>query len=244
MKTEFWKDWKRKTKIEESAIKSLMKGIKIILENIPKDQIIAIYVKGSFPRREMNDKSDVDTFTILKTNKYLPKLKKLEEKHRDKFKPQIQFTGYSLSELKSGKKNKRGKKMRPSPSRTVKHLKHYKHLHGTLLNPEDFPIRTDKKDLEGLIGAFKKLFLPGYKKKDFGFSEILKQVFWLVENEQRVRGENPPDGWKKLARSIKDKKHVIHDTIRLRLNPTKDKNLRGDYIKKLEKYLGRLEKIK
>ena len=93
---EFWKDWKRKTKLEESAIKSIKIARKIILSEIPKEQIVAIYAKGSFVRREMNKKSDVDTVTILKESKYLKNLKKLEEKYRDQYKTKIQFSGYSL----------------------------------------------------------------------------------------------------------------------------------------------------
>ena len=56
----FWDSWKRKTKQEERAIAALKKVKKLIIENL-KDEIIAIYVKGSFIRREMNAKSDVDT---------------------------------------------------------------------------------------------------------------------------------------------------------------------------------------
>ena len=68
---EFWKDWKRKNKLEESAIKSIKTARKIILSEIPKEQIVAIYAKGSFVRREMNKKSDVDFVNILKRKKYL-----------------------------------------------------------------------------------------------------------------------------------------------------------------------------
>ncbi len=54
MKTDFWKDWKRKTKLEEAAITSIKAGKKILLSNLPKDKIVAIYVKGSFVMRELN----------------------------------------------------------------------------------------------------------------------------------------------------------------------------------------------
>jgi len=77
MKKEFWKDWKRITKLEEKAIKSLKVAKKIILDNIPKEEIISIYAKGSFVRREMNKYSDVDIITVLKTKKYLKRLKTL-----------------------------------------------------------------------------------------------------------------------------------------------------------------------
>jgi predicted nucleotidyltransferase len=68
-KCEFWKDWKKKTKLEKSAIESLKIAKKIILSEIPKEKIVAIYVKGSFVRREMDEKSDVDTAIILKESK-------------------------------------------------------------------------------------------------------------------------------------------------------------------------------
>ena len=65
MKKEFWRDWKRKTQQEIEAINSLKKLKKIILREIPKEKIVAIYVKGSFIRREMNEDSDVDVFIII-----------------------------------------------------------------------------------------------------------------------------------------------------------------------------------
>lgn len=241
MTSQFYNSWKKKTKLEEGGIKSLKSAKKIILENIPKKEIIAIYVKGSFVRREMNKKSDIDTVTILKTSKYLPKLKKLEKKYRTKFKPQLQIAGYSLWELKTGKKSKIKKKISASTSRFVKHLPHHKLIYGKLLNINELNEGDDKNALKGMVGAFRKYFLPGYKNKKMGFSEIAKQVFWLVENEQKTKGKNPPHNWKKLAKSIKNKNHIIHDTLKLRLKPTKDKRKRNAFIKKLEEYLKDLE---
>ncbi len=243
VKYEFWKEWKRKTKLEEAAIKSLKSAKKIILKNISKKEIVSIYAKGSFVRREMNKKSDIDTVTILKTSKFLPKLKKLDEKYKDKFKPEIQIVGYSLWELRTGKRTKWRSKNTASSGRFVKHLNGYKVIYGKPLKPEQFFTRSDKEDLKRMIGAFRELFFPSYKKKEFSFSEITKQVFWLVENEQKLRGKNPPHHWRKLANSIKDKNHVIHDAFRFRLKPTKDKKERGKFIGKLKKYLNRLEDL-
>ena len=244
MTKEFYTLWKRKTKLEERAIKSLKAAKKIILNNILKKEIIAIYAKGSFVRREMNKKSDVDTVTVLKTSKYLPKLKKLEGVYRKKFKPEIQILGYSLWELKTGKRTKWRGKNKLSSSRFVKHLEHYKIIYGKSLEAEQLFRRSDKEDLKGMAGATKKIFLPAFKEKKFGFAEIAKQVFWLVENEQKVRGKNPPHHWKKLDKSIKDKRHIIHLTYKYRLNKPKDKKLRKKFIDKLNKYLKSLERLR
>ncbi len=240
---EFWKDWKRKTKLEESAIKSIKIAKKLILNEIPKEQIVAIYAKGSFVRREMNSESDVDTITILKESKFLKKLQILEEKYRDKYRPQLQFSGYSFWELKYNKKTSCGKKLRASPSRAVQHLEYYKLFYGKNLRKEDFHQGPPKGHLRGMIYAFKEIFLPGYKEKKFSFSELAKQVFWLVENEQIWKGRNPPHHWKKLTKSIKDKNHIINEALKYRLNPTKDKIERVRFIRKLNKYLSELEKL-
>jgi predicted nucleotidyltransferase len=234
---EFWKDWKGKTKLEESAIRSIKAARRLILREIPKEQIIAIYAKGSFIRREMTKKSDVDTLTILKESKFLKKLKKLEEKYQDKYKPNIQFSGLSLWELKHDKPVKSKEGIKGLPSRTLKHIEDYKILYGKKIKKEDFIQKHPKEYLRNTIHAFKHIFLPMYKEKKFGFSQIIKQVFWLVEEEQILKGKNPPHNWKKLARSIKNKNHIIHDALKLRLRPTKDKKIRAKFIKKLNKYL-------
>jgi len=240
---EFWKDWTKKTKLEESAIKSLKLAKKLLFQNISKKEIISVYVKGSFVRREMNRKSDVDIIIILVKSKFLKKLKKLDEKYYSKYKPQIQFSGYSLWELKYNKRSKTGKKFRAAPSRAVQHLEHYGLIYGKMLRKADFHQGPDKGHLRGMLYAFKEIFFPKYKEKKFGFSEIVKQVFWLVENEQIWKGKTPPHNWKKLAKSIRDKNHIIHDTLKFRLKPTNDKKERAKFIIKLNKHLSELNKL-
>jgi len=241
-KIKFWKEWKNKTDLEKSAIKSLKAGKKIILDNLPKEEIVSIYIKGSFPRREMNGKSDVDIVVILKTIKYLQKINKLEKKYKQEYQPEIQFIVYSLWELKTGKKLKNKGKNKASTSRVVKHLNNYYLIYGKALEEEKLFYRSDEKDLDLMIKVFKEKFLMDYQEKRFGFSEIIKQVFWLVENEEKTKGNNPPHNWKKLAESIEDNDNIIHDALELRLNPTKDKKIRRNFIIKLKKYLKVLEK--
>ena len=238
---EFWKDWKRKTKLENSAIKSVESARKIILNEISQEQTISIYLKGSFIRREMNEKSDIDTLTIVKESKYLKKLKKLEDKYGNKYNPPLQFSGYSIWELKYNKRSNFGKKLRASPSRTVKHLEHYKLIYGEILKKTDLKLNSDKKHLQGMLSAFEEIFIPSYNEGKFSFSELIKQVFWLVETEQAWKGNNPPYSWNKLEKSIKDEDHIIHDTLKYRLKPTKDYTERKEFLKKLNQYISALK---
>ena len=240
MRYEFWKDWKRKTKLEMGAIKSMKIAKKIILENIPNEEIIAIYAKGSFVRRELNKKSDVDTVTILKSAKYLKRFKSLSKKYRYAFKPTLQFGRYLIKELMTGKKLKGSSQTHPG--RFVKHLKHNKIIYGVPLKAEDLFVRGHKEDLFELVKALRKTFIPQYEKKEIGFGDIIKQVFWVAENEERFAGRDPPHNWKKLEKSIKLKSHPIHEAIKFRLKPTKDPVKRKRFIKKLKVYLDKVLK--
>jgi len=243
MKKEFWRDWKRKTKLEERAIKSLKIGKKLILQEIPNSKIHSIYIKGSFFRRELDSKSDVDFEVIVKDNKLLKKVQRLHEQNKGRYKPDIGIGVLSLWELENNKRFEKSKKLQSSPYTFLRQVEHYKLIFGKKLDLKIYSHKKDdKKYLKNRIKTFRKLFLPLYRKKEIYFSGLIKQVFWLVESEERAKGKNPSPSWKKLAKSIKNKKHIVHDTLKLRLHKTKDEKIRERYVGKLEKHLDKLEK--
>ena len=237
---EFWKDWKKVTKLEKEAINSLKKAKKVILENIPKDEIIAIYVYGSFARREMNKKSDVDTRTIVSSNKALAKLESIRKKYNENFKPRIEFSRYSLWELKTGKLSKKGKKDRPNTSRFLKNLESCKLIYGKPLDVKEFKVRSDEKDFVNLIKTFNTLFLPWYKTKKIGFQVLIKQVFWLTQLELKIKGKKPKHSFKDIAR-LTPKGHIVRETFKLRKTKTKDEKVRERFVKRLKQHIKKLK---
>ena len=134
-----------------------------------------------------------------------------------------------------------------SPSRVISHMKHYKLVYGKKLDPKDFDKGCEIKQLKALANFVDDTLLPGYDKK-FHFDSILKQVFWLTDKEQEVLGKNPPHSWKKLARSIKDKNHIMHDAVKYRFHKPKDKKVKAafkkKFIAKLKRYIKKMKKIK
>ncbi|MFT4309067.1 MAG: hypothetical protein ACMXYL_01110 [Candidatus Woesearchaeota archaeon] len=241
VRKKFWEEWKEKTLWEERAIKHAIIAKRIILHSIPKDEIHSIYIKGSMARREMNEKSDVDTLTIVKHSGMLSKLNNLHAIHGKKYKMDIDFSGYSLWELRHNKKSNQGKADRPSPARTMHHIQTYKLIYGEALKNKTFKSTTSKKRLNEMTKVFEDKFLPNYENGLFSFSDIIKQTFWLVENEQSSLGNSPFGSWKELKDSIQDKKHIIHDAYNLRINHTKDKAIRTRFIRKLKQYIERLK---
>jgi len=241
MVKEFWRDWNNKTKIEKIAIESLRKAERILFENIPKEKIYAIYVKGSFVRREMNKKSDVDIVPITYDNKTLEKIMKLEETKGYLYKPS-ELLPHSLKEFEQGKRYLKYGSPKGGVDVTLRNLYKYKLIYGQPIDINKYSIRSDLEFLNDHINAFKTVFIPMYKEKKFGFSEIMKQVFFLVEREERIICKETPDSWKALANSIKDEKHIIHDVLKYRLHPTKDLEVRAKLLEKLQQYLRRLSK--
>lgn len=237
MKQQFYSHWKNKTNLEKSGIITLKLAKKLIFDNIPLEEIVSIYIKGSFVRREMTRKSDIDIVTVLRTKKYFGRIKRLDEWGKVcGLKPYPQFLGCSLWELKTGKKARK-KIMENSSHRMVKHLGEYGLIYGMDLTERNFFMRSDKEDLKGMVNIFIKKWIPDYERGNFFFGMLIKQTFWLVENEQRAKGNNPPHSWKKLRDSIEDKNHIIYDAWMLRENPTKDKRTRKKYVSRLKRYL-------
>ncbi|MBW3014625.1 hypothetical protein KY335_05290 [Candidatus Woesearchaeota archaeon] len=239
-KYEFWKDWKRITRLEEKAIETLKIGKRVVLKNIPKKELISIYIKGSLPRRELTKKSDVDIVCILKTKKYLKKLHDLEEEYHRKCPMKLEIRGYSLWQLKTGKQIKYASQT--PPPKFARHIHNFKLIYGKDLTKSKFFITEPMKELKGMIKIFKYRFLPFYRSGKFDFSTILKQVFWLTENEERAKGNDPPHSWKKLTKTIRNKNHIIHSAMKYRNKRTKDKKQIAAFIRKLEKHLDNLEK--
>ncbi len=236
MSTYFWEEWKDKTKLEEKAISSVEQALKTLFEHVNKEKIYSIYIKGSFPRREMNEKSDVDVIVITKNNETLREVKKLEESKGREYKPS-ELIPHSLEELKEGKRHLSEEKPKGGVDGLIREIHRYEIIYGSPVKPEEYKIRTDKEFLEAHIKAFNEVFIPLYREGKFGFQEIVKQIFFLTEKEVLLEGKEPPETWKELVESIKDKNHVVHDAYKHRAKPTKNEAEREKLIRKLEEHL-------
>jgi predicted nucleotidyltransferase len=237
---DFWKKWSNISDLEKEAIKTIKNGKSIILKNLPKEKIVAIYVGGSFVRRELNNKSDVDIWVILKDSKLFQKAKFLHNKYRYLLRPEIGIQAYSIKEFETGKAI--GKIPKVNPTKFLKRIDSYRIIYGKKLDPNKFPTRTEEEEIKRTINFLKSGLIPKYEKEKKDFSGIVKQTFWLADLEQRIKGITPPQTWEGLSKSFKNEDHIIHDAWLYRKHPTKDKKLRFIYIKKLKKYISKLEK--
>jgi len=244
IKNKFWEKWKDISDIEVGAFETLNFGFKSIFEILPKNIIISIYVKGSFPLRQMDKDSDVDFVVVIKDSSYLEKIKEFDGKNRNICIPPLNLSAYSIDELKENKRFGGGK-IRASPDLFVRYLERYELIYGLNLKKDDYKMRDIETLIKSRLKAFRAVFIPMYldkTKKKLGFGDLIKQVFYLVELELELNGKTVPRTWKELDVLIKNKNHIIHDTYNLRVNYTKYKNKKETYLGKLEKYLSALDK--
>lgn len=222
--------------LKQQADISLQKAKETILQSIPNDEIVSIYVKGSYVQDELQPDSDVDVVVILKSDEYFSAVYELTEKYGNTTKPPFQIVAYTLDELQTGKLSSKRTKNPTTISIFVKQMDQLPLLYGSKPEGQLFT-RTDVKDLTALISAFENKFLPDFEKKTFKISELVKQVMWLTEREQRAKGIVPDYSWQKLANSIEDEDHIIHLALKLRKQKEISKEEQDIFMERLEKYL-------
>lgn len=226
--------------LKQRANISIEKAKELILKSIPKNEIFSIYLKGSFVQDEMLSDSDVDVVVILKSEEYLPLVYNLTEEYGNSVNPPFLIVAYTMQELETGEKASNRTKNTTAVSRFNKHLDSLPLIYGTRPDGKLF-MRTDEKDLAINIQNFRTMYIPDYKGGNFEFKQLVKQVFWLVEAEQRLKGLKPGYSWWALADATGDTDHIIHLALAYRKQYDISKQEQDDFIDMLERYLNDLE---
>lgn len=236
----FWESWKNKTKIELEAIKKVETAKELVIKSIPKKALIAIYIKGSFARREMKEGSDVDMVPIVSENKYEGAVFGVNE-------PRILpvcVVPLSLWELKNNKlftASDYDPDLRAKPDRFLKKLNEFKLIYGKALKINDFPIRNDKEVLIEEILRIRQGYIPAYESKFIDFKALLKEIFWLVEMEHNYKGIQVEHSFKGIADVVKNEKHIIIDAYKFRTGELSGELEKEKFIEKLKAFLFELE---
>lgn len=239
----FLQEWKNITPLELKGIETLKRGMKLIFENIPQSKIIAIYLKGSFLRREMNARSDIDVSIIINDEKYLGVINELQHKYGNSKELNFGFGGYAIEELKTGKLSSLGKNMRMGVARFVRFVPSYRLIYGEKLDLRDLYKKTDLQHLQTYIKVFYTLFLPWYEEKKVDFQGLLKQSLWLFELEASVKNNKFKfTSWKELVKCF-NKEHIIYRVLKLRESNEKDINIQNDFVQDLKKYIDKISKV-
>lgn len=233
----FYNSWKNKTPLEIKYIEALEKALQWIKSQPFLKDINAIYIKGSFVFREINEKSDIDLVPICRDNKSMIEIKQIRDLHKSELKP-VDILPMSLEELKANENYvlegaKPGFKGRPDLF--IHFLPYHELVYGKPLNTKGLKIRTIEKILSNTTSSMKNKFIPMYEKKEIGFSQLLKQAMHIIYWEERVKGHVFPPSWQGIKKACPNNALLKH-ILSYRKNPTKDEKIRTEFIKEIKEY--------
>lgn len=232
----FYNYWRSKTSLEKKYIEALERALIWIKKQAFIDDVIAIYVKGSFIFREFNERSDIDVVPVMKNEKSLNLIREIRDKNKEWLKP-VDILPIGIEELKKNKYYKEplpGTKGKPDMFTIL--LPYNKGVYGKTLNTKEWDVRSDQKIYDNLKSVIKNSQISMFEKGEFGFSTLLKQTMHLIWWEERLKGRNFPSSWKAIKKACPNNR-LLQKTVFYRYNLTKDKDLRSEYINELKKYL-------
>jgi hypothetical protein len=205
--------------------------------HVPKERILALYLKGSQVHGMTNADSDVDFVAILKQEEDLAAVYEVSKQDGTTTKPPFSISAYVLSELQTGKLIP-GRPPIPGVSRFVKHLDGLELIFGE--RPEE-PLfrRTDQKDLEVNVRNFFNIYIPGYESGAYQFKDMVKQVLWLAEAEARVLGATVTHSWQDAVAALPST-HIAHVAFKYRLEGNPDIATQERFISNLKSHLEKL----
>ncbi len=236
----FWQEWKNKSELEERAIVSVQRAREFVIASVPPNALVAIYIKGSFTRREMKEGSDVDLVPIVSENQYEGDIFAVNGPEIDP----VVVVPLSLDELRANRLSSKGNyipDLRAEPDLFLLKLDHYRLIYGTPLNPHDFPLRSKEQIVTDEITKIRNGYIPAYRDGTIDFQPLLKEVFWLVAWQQEAQGHSVDHSFKGISTEIADRTHIIYDALLLRGTSPVSKAKEREFVSKLEKYLTQLD---
>ena len=231
----FWDSWVDITDIERRAIVATIRARDLVIKSVPKEVLVAIYIKGSFVRREMNEQSDVDMVPIVTQTKWESKV---FEVNGLEVKP-VMVVPLSLEEFAANHletKSEESIDLRVGPDKFLRMIDKYKLVYGKPLNPDDFPIRTD----EEMYFDYKKIIVEGYiplfLKGEIDFSPLLKEFFWMMEMRMASLEIKVPHTFVGIAKGAKNDP-LVREALRLRQKNLVDRDEQLQFVNRLREWV-------
>lgn len=230
---ENWMFWKDVSRLEHEAIKKIRVVRKKILESLPEKELVAIYIKGSFARREMKEGSDIDIVPIITTNEYRKNIFKLNGEDAQ---PAI-IIPLTIEELKINKLcDEKESETRAKPDRFLRFINEAMLIYGKAIQAKNYPIRDDAQAFLDEKEIVKTCYIPLYEKGSIPFDPLLKEVFWMTEMELLSQGISVNHSFSSIATAVLNPHHIIHDAYPLRLHKPTPKEEKY-FVKKLKQWL-------
>jgi predicted nucleotidyltransferase len=237
----FWLSWEL-SPTEGRYIAALKELLPQLVAEIGEQHIAAIYVGGSFARREMVEGSDLDVYLIVRENEVLEhaisvglKLARIADIH-------IQTHVYSLDELghhRHAIENVTNRRMPPGV--LLRELKHYYLVYGGAIDLSQYNMMTDEDYLQKFIPVLRRRLADDWgEKEDERLRFIAKQMFFLIHHERRMQGVEKSFSRTELLKHVPEE-HLLHLCDAVRKDPRKYSLEKEEFQRQVSAYLDQVE---
>ncbi len=229
----FWESWENITPIESKAIEAVKHARDLIIATVPKENLIAIYIKGSFVRREMKEGSDVDMVPIVRNNEDEDAVFALNGSAIEPV-AAIPLSLWEFEHNQLATPTDIQPDLRAKPDRMLAKLNECQIIYGTPLNPAEFPQRDLEQTIQDEIKVILNGYIPAWENKQIDFKTLIKEFFWLVSMQQENRGELPTHSFEQIA-ARESSDHLIQTALKYRKENFIDNE--SLFVDELKKYL-------
>lgn len=232
--------------------KKVLEKIKNIMIEQAGEDIVSLYVMGSFMTKDVEKTSDIDIIAIMKDDfdfrKEISINSLLNRKLKTKY--QVSLGTMSIKEFYRGRRKGSLTKHTGLPI-FLNFLKHAKLIHGKRLAPDKFPVKPASLKMQmnyhcNLILTYGKHFRKIDKiGVDWTFRDFIKTSFYIADLELQItRKTKPKPRYADIVNAFKAKKyHIIHETMRLRKKKFITSKEKQEWISKAEDYAKEMKKL-
>lgn len=229
--------------------KLLQKMKKVVLENAG-DDLVSLYVIGSFHSKEMIRTSDIDLVGVMKPSFNFKKEGEMNKalNKGNSSGNRIDLGTMSYDQFFGGRQQGSLMKHIELPV-FLNFLKRAKLIYGRRINFNRLPIKpvSPLEELKYHIKVFNE-YKSGYRKKnkirpDFSFRGFIKIVFYIANLElQLTRNLTPRRSYSEIVKAFrKDKDHIVHYSMKLRRKKTISHDERNSWLDMAENYVAKMK---
>jgi len=219
-----------------------------VLENVD-NELISLYVMGSFLSKEMIESSDIDLVGVMKSSFNFRKEARINKALNETVRSshRIDLGTMSYDEFFGGTQKGSLTKHIELPI-FLNFLKRAQLIYGKKINFDKLPVKpaSPEEELKYHAKVFDE-YKADFRKTDrispdFSFRDFIKIVLYIANLElQRTRKLTPRRSYSEILKAFrKDKSHIVHYSMKLRRKKTISYQGRQSWLNLAEQYVARM----
>jgi predicted nucleotidyltransferase len=223
----------------------------VVLENAG-NELVSLYVIGSFLSDEMVESSDIDLVGIMEASFDFRNESRINKALNDRIRShhRIDLGTMSYDGFLGGLQKGTLTKHIELPV-FLSFLKHARLIYGKRINFDKLPIKpaSPEQELRYYIKVFGE-YEAAFRKRerirpDFSFRDFLKIVFYIANLELQLnRNLSPRKSYSEIVRAFRDDRtHIVHYSMKLRHKKRIGRNEKQSWLDSAERYVAEMRSV-